>query len=214
MDMSEALLRGTVDLIKAGPFGVLMYERESGAYMISANGMHEGEELLDAVKSCGLITVHQSFLIEPVKKRFGLKEAGPCFQAVYTGRNRLPVKTMFSLRPLEPCHTGAVTEYYDLLSPREIERLICRGAMIGGFDGETLAGFAGVHAEGGMGLLFVRPGFRRRGLASALESYLINRILDRGRVPFSQIFEGNTASFRLQQSLGLTFAQGRVNWLY
>lgn len=213
-DMSEALRRGTADLIRAGEHGVLLFERESGAYMVSADSASEGERLLEAAPGCRLITVHQGFLVEPVKTRFGLQEAGPCFQAVYTGGKRLPVDTAFDIRPLEPRDAEMVTAYYHILSPDEIGRLICGGAMIGGFDGDVPAGFAGIHAEGGMGLLFVRPDYRRRGLAAALESSLINRILEMGRVPFGQIFEDNTASLRLQQSLGLTIAQGRVNWLY
>ena len=83
-----------------------------------------------------------------------------------------------------------------------------------GIDAEgELAAFAGVHAEGSMGMLEVLPAYRRRGMGEALEAWLIGWMLERGRVPFCQIFDGNEASLRLQKKLGLKLASGRLYWV-
>ena len=77
-----------------------------------------------------------------------------------------------------------------------------------------LAGFAGVHQEGALGMLEVVPAFRRRGLAEALEAAVIARVLEAGGFPYCHVRLGNTASESLQEKLGLVFDQGRtLCWL-
>ena len=79
---------------------------------------------------------------------------------------------------------------------------------------DQLAGFAGTHVEGTLGLLTVLPEYRRRGIATALESTAINRELQEGHVPYCHLYTDNLASRALQQSLGLSFADKNVWWLY
>ena len=86
--------------------------------------------------------------------------------------------------------------------------------MLGGLVDGVLAGFAGIHQEGAMGMLEVLPQFRRRGLAEVLEAALIDQQLRRGRFPYCHVRHGNTASEALQQKLGLTFDENRtLYWL-
>jgi tRNA (guanine37-N1)-methyltransferase len=74
-------------------------------------------------------------------------------------------------------------------------------------------GFIGKHAEGSMGLLEVLPENRRQGLARTLESFLIDRELREGNLPYCQVFRDNAASLALQKKLGLQLAEGLVIWL-
>ena len=83
----------------------------------------------------------------------------------------------------------------------------------GAFVGGALAGFIGTHAEGSMGMLEIFPEYRRRGLGCALEAGLIRRLLERGEIPFCQVIEGNEASMRLQEKLGMTFSDEPVYWM-
>ena len=64
-----------------------------------------------------------------------------------------------------------------------------------------------------MGILEVFEEFRRQGIAEALERHLINRILEKGWVPFCQIFTDNEASVKLQQKLGLRIVRDTVYWI-
>jgi hypothetical protein len=53
----------------------------------------------------------------------------------------------------------------------------------------------------------------RSGSAELLETFLINRLLDCGRVPFAQIVTDNTASLELQRKLGFTVSDKTLSWL-
>ena len=63
--------------------------------------------------------------------------------------------------------------------------------MYGMFIDGKPAGFIGMHAEGSLGLLEILPEYRRCRLAFALESYAINRMLEKGWTPYGQIILGN-----------------------
>ena len=87
------------------------------------------------------------------------------------------------------------------------------GTMYGMFIDGKPAGFIGMHAEGSLGLLEILPEYRRCGLAFALESYAINRMLEKGWTPYGQILLGNAASTSLQQKLGLSISKQTCYWL-
>lgn len=86
--------------------------------------------------------------------------------------------------------------------------------MWGLFDNGTLAGFIGMHDEGSMGLLEILPEYRRRGYGYLLEGCLIRLHLECGWVPFCHVVEGNDASMRLQEKLGMTFSELPAIWVY
>lgn len=76
-----------------------------------------------------------------------------------------------------------------------------------------LAGFAGTHQEGSMGMLTVLPEYRRRGLGLYLEQLSIARSLERGWLPFGQIAHSNEASLALQRSAGMILSERQVCWM-
>lgn len=65
-----------------------------------------------------------------------------------------------------------------------------------------------------MGLLEVLPRYRRKGYGAVLEAFLIRHMLSLGRTPFCQVFEGNTASEKLQQKLGMERSDQMTWWLF
>ena len=85
--------------------------------------------------------------------------------------------------------------------------------MWGAFFGEQIVGFMGKHGKGEMGLLFVDPSFRGKKIAMALETYVINHELELGNLPYGAVVEGNEASFRLQEKLGLHASKGMIYWM-
>ena len=62
-------------------------------------------------------------------------------------------------------------------------------------------------------ILEVFPEYRRQKVGKALETYLINQILEAAQIPYGQIKEGNEASMELQEDLGLCFAKTKVYWM-
>lgn len=79
--------------------------------------------------------------------------------------------------------------------------------------GESLAGFVGLHGEGGIGMLEVFPQYRRRGLAEALMRGIMRQQMEQGLAPFGHIVAGNEPSIRLQTKLGFSFAEELVYWM-
>ena len=85
--------------------------------------------------------------------------------------------------------------------------------MRGAFSQGQLMGFIGMHAEGSVGLLEVQPPYRRRGVATALMTCMAEYCLERGWIPFSQVFDGNTASMELHRQLGWTLCPDKLYWV-
>ncbi len=221
-DMLEVLSRDQARLLHADENGVLLFDEPSGAWMASAADEDMGERLLSLVpreEKELLFSVHQDFLRDSISRRFGRNYVSACTQFVYT-RKRPPEKTPgmqeYEIRPLtaeaaEEVYAGY--PHHDIYSLEDIQERIGAGALFGAFVEGGLAGFAGFHREGGMGMLEVLPQYRRRGIGEALEQYLIRFFLERGWTPFCQVFLGNEPSEALQKKLGLRRAQGRVYWI-
>lgn len=141
----------------------------------------------------------------------------PCHQAAYLRRAiAVPAAPGVVLRRLDACHASQVEELYSRYhDPGEIAPAIARGDMLGAFAGESLAGFVGVHEEGGIGMLQVVDAFRRRGIGAMLEAEMIRRELARGHLPFCQVTAGNAASLALQRALGMAVTdEACVTWFF
>ena len=152
-----------------------------------------------------LSAVHPDWMVMDFSQAYYLQKEPPRVQA----------RPGVSVRPLTLEDMDFVLENYHNPGAYEshIRQRIAEGMLGGLVDGE-LAGFAGIHQEGALGMLEVLPQFRRRGLAEVLEAAIIARQLERGRFPYCHVRRGNTASEALQRKLGLTFDENRtLYWL-
>ena len=132
-----------------------------------------------------------------------------CRVVVYTGEP-LP-EPEADIRVLGPEAADFVHAHYHTVPDRDyIVGRLEAGVMLGVFVDGAPAGFIGVHDDTSMGMLEVLPEYRRRGLARALETALINRQLARGILPWGEVFLDNTAYLRLQA--GLMTDVGSVYW--
>ena len=148
-----------------------------------------------------------------VIEKSGYNCGNECVNAIYLKREALP-ESSFDIRPLTMEYAQLASSTYHMGDLEYITELIEKQILTGAFEGETLMGFMGVHDEGAMGILEVLPEYRRRGIARALESYMINRSLERGEVPYGQIFADNTASLELQKMLGMEISEKRICWMW
>ena len=55
---------------------------------------------------------------------------------------------------------------------------------------------------------------RRQGYGEELESFMINRFLEEGRVPYAHIIVDNEKSMNLQKKLGYEVADKKIYWLF
>ena len=171
-----------------------------------------------------VLSLHQREFV-PVAEELGYGLDMECLQAVYTRREKLPITGLYrtdggvlengiSIRPLTMEYLDtACAVYHTVDDPEYMRGRIAKGAMYGAFIDGQLAGFMGVHDEGSIGLLEVLPEYRRRHVAMALETYVFNRFIEQGMIPYGQIVVGNEASGRLQEKMGVCFAKEHVFWL-
>jgi len=213
MGMIEPIRRGTAEVLFADASAVLIHEIKSGAYMLSADTQRIGEALLDTVPQGSLWTVHQPFMVKPVRDRYGLRNTYECLQAVYLSPRKLDARGALRIAPLDMAYAAQISEKYRMATLEELQDIIRDGSLYGGFLGDELAAFGGFHKEGSIGMLEVFPPYRRRGFAVQLESRLVNLLLSQGRVPYAQIFPDNEQSVRLHKKLGFQFSAQTLFWM-
>ncbi|MDY5931675.1 MAG: GNAT family N-acetyltransferase [Candidatus Ornithospirochaeta sp.] len=121
----------------------------------------------------------------------------------------------YEYRTLDDSYFGFVKSHYSNFSSDEaLQYDIEKGNLFGIFDHGIIMGFAGFHPEGSMGLLEVLPEFRGKGIGTYLESYVINRALENGKIPFCNVYTHNSNSIRLQNRIGMIRGRRNSAWVY
>ena len=219
LDLTEAVRRGDGRVLGAAPGGALvaftnLIDGPDFGYTMFAGDLETAQALCDLIPpGPGFLTVHERGYFDLLNERFGFSEINACWQVGYLHTAPPPLPELgVEVRPLEASCLPTVCANYDLEDGEYLSWLISRGELVGAFDGDTLMAFAGCHAEGSMGLLEVLPQYRRRGLATLLQSHLIKLELSRGHIPYGQVFDGNLPSLALQQSLGMARSMGKLYW--
>ncbi|MBQ3898399.1 MAG: GNAT family N-acetyltransferase, partial [Lachnospiraceae bacterium] len=82
------------------------------------------------------------------------------------------------------------------------------------FENGEIAGFIGCHGEGSIGMLYIDEKYRHKGYAADLESFMFNRDLEHGRIPYGQVVLGNEASVKLQEKIGVYGGDKVLTWLH
>lgn len=164
-----------------------------------------------------LVAVHEEHCLPYLMKNYCVKPfLGETFhQMAYLqpAPPSLP-DSPFAVRPLDSSYFPQVAAIHKEEDPEYLLERLESGVMLGAFDGDVLAGFIGVHAEGAMGLLQVHPDYRRRGVGKLLELHQITRHLARGETPYGSVLTTNTASLALQRSVGMTPSVPTFHWLF
>jgi len=192
-----------------------------GAIVVQKN---DGEGL-DQNVEIEYLALHQEYMQEAVTELFGMTTSMVCTQAVYTKKEKLPITGLYSMnekntdfpiqiRKLTAMDFDKAAKFYEGADGVEyLRERMEKGWLYGAYYEGELAGFAGMHTEGSLGMLQVFPEYRRKNIGRALETYIINLALELGYVPYGQVVEGNEKSMGLQKSLGLCFAKTPVYWM-
>ena len=215
MDMIVPIKRGTADILHASSEGVCLKETQSGAHMISVSSYDLSRKLIDLIPRGEMVTFHQAYLIEDLKERFDSYTLMESYQAVYFKTEPLPVRGDMEVKALNLSHFPILMENYDVNVGAEYlhNRLEC-GALFGGYVTNSLVGFAGIHAEGSIGLLKIFEQYQKKGYGTALTSFMVNHQLNQNAIPFAQIDIDNMASLTLMRKLGFDVSCERVFWLF
>ena len=231
MDMIESINRGRAILIAREGNDILIQDKETGYFHHSGTKKDFFMELPKDVRlSIKKLVLHQEEMVEPVRKLLNLDTQLVCYQSVYTPRERLPITGLYRADG-KPTENGVVirlltmeyadevqdvynnADYQKVKDQGYIRERIKKGQMFGAFVNEELAGIIGVHNDDSIGMLYVHKEFRGRRIGTALQTYIVNKMIDFGWRPYSQVMVGDEASMKIQKSLNMFSSKTPIFWM-
>lgn len=214
IDMIEAIRIKQAEILYAEQDGVMIYETDSQTCMIAAENFEPCRQILSQ-NTYHQFAVHQKELAEEIQAQYHFATSVLTNQAAWMQKNA-PEFDDSGIIALKNEHAKEVCSFYGTMedSGDYVRELISRGQLWGIFEGDRMAGFAGEHLEGSMGLLEILPEYRRKRYGFRLEAFLIRHFLEHGKLPFCQVIEGNTESMSLQKKLGMEISEQPTWWLF
>lgn len=224
IEMIEVIRRGKAVLHYFKKDGVLLQDIDSGYLMATCSNETAANIIIDQMKALlqdgnepTYIVAHQSILRDLMKEKLGYSVLMECKQAVYTRKEVLPLRKSelkdYSFKVLTIADLPIVAKHYSYGDEKYLLERIQKKGLFGICKEDNLCGFIGIHSDGSLGMLEVFPDYRRSGIGLLLETYLINHVLRLGWTPYGQVDITNTASFQLQEKLGLCFSKNNLWWL-
>ncbi len=215
--MMESLSRGWGEILYSDiqPDGVnaAVYDPRCGICMATARGEEWAGMLSEQIPREARQVLVSDPGLRHLLENGQYKVLGEYSQVLYTRRETLPVKYK-DIRPLSMeyytrvcswlCGKGRNTDAGEAY----IRERITAGAVYGAFTGDgTLAGIIGMHQDGSLGMPYVEKEYRGLGIGASLESYAVNRILEKGWTPYGHVTVGNRSWEKLQEKLGFYRAE-------
>lgn len=214
IDMVENLRSGKAQVVAVNSEGVLLYHKEIQLYMMTAKTAGVARRFAALAEADCFAVVHNPAAAEAFSQCLGLKQHLVCTQAMWP-HSTPPVVPSSGLeyRVLPVDMAEEIEQIY--INPVGLEYIrdrLAAGVVIGAYIDGNLAGFIGRHSEGAMGMLEVKPEYRRRGIAQQLVAKMCAQLLEEGRVPFCQLVVGNEASYKLHKHMGFIIGQEPLVW--
>ena len=215
LGLDRVLKRGSGEIIAEQEDALFIRDSVSGACLLACEDVSVGRHMLDGYirQDCDLLMVSSAALGREAYNKYGFSEKLECYQVAYYGE-KPRVAAGITVRTADEEDLPMLTENYRLVSPEEIEKIVRRKSILLGYHHDQLIGFIGEHLEGSMGILYVFPGFRRKGFGAALQSHLIAKTIEEGYIPFGQVEKENHASLCLQKKLGMTQSENLIIWMW
>jgi GNAT superfamily N-acetyltransferase len=212
----QCIARGTADVLEENEHGIFLRDTVSDAYMLTTGNTEEGIRWLKKHEALQypLLALFQSDLVAFARKRYALLSMIDSFQAVYEKKEPPVCNKDIEIQVASEEDDKLIAAHYTLLNEQKRKKVIRSGKLFLGRHKGEVVGFIGQHLEGSMGLLEILPEHRGKGYGTALESYLIARMLAKGQLPFCQIEADNEKSLNLQKKLGLTISNEHIYWLF
>lgn len=221
VDMQQACVRGNAEKVEFCDENAVLLKHRSGIYMLWAKTEADGVRALESLESddplyrgMRLCVAHGRAALDAVIHTTQLTYDKACIQFCRYSKQKLPLEGIGTIRLLTRKDLPVVAETYKHMTEDRIARAIDEGLMYGlELDGE-LAAFIGWHSEGSCGMLEVMKKYRRRGIGTELEGYMHNLHIDRGWVPYGQVYTDNEASLSMQTKFELDRSSDYIWWTF
>lgn len=214
-DMSESLRRGRGELVYEGKDGAIIWDKEAGTCFLAVFLESAAGKIVNTIPAGDILffVLHQECLLAPMEKSYEILEKKICRRAVFNRKTPLEIAKDAVIRQLDVSFLEEISGHYSMGSKEYVQERLESGNMFGAFIDGKLAGFAGEHIEGSIGMLEVYEEYRRRGIAESLEAYMINYHLSKGYLPYGDVIAANAPSFNLQRKLGLKITKETFYWV-
>lgn len=211
LDLIYALDHGA-GVIHFSQDGIML--KYNDIYMLSVKDIHLAAQLLNDLNNCQMITIHNDRYQELIKEKFGLTQEIVAYQYGYLKND----VTVIDVPKIQIKNIGI--EYYDFIKQNystfiDEDYLLKRvqaNVFIGAFDDNKIVGFAGIHEEGSIGFVEVIEAYRRKKIASMLETYMIDRLLKEKKIVYLQVDIDNIPSMRMHEKLGYVRSNDIITW--
>lgn len=211
VDMLESLRRGATVLYD-GP-GAMLLSEASHNYMLAATDPEEGKHALACLPDdARFLVAHEWAMHDYITEVLGHRNSYRCVQAHFD-RPIVCNHHLLTICHPTPADWDTVRSNYHLVDEEELYDNFVSDDFFAAYHEGHLVGFAGLHAEGAMGMLYVLPEYRHRGFAEEITAFLVTRQHSLGRYAYAHIFADNEASINLQRKLGVTLAPNPIWWI-
>ena len=213
-DMLECLRRGSPVLYDSAR-AMLIHEQD-GVCILGASDVEEAKAALARLpQSTRMIVVRDRRIRDYAIATLGFADSSECVQVYYdSARAPRPAGGKLEIRHPSASDWAAVRDAYDLITEEKLHEHFVSDDFFCGYYRGDLVGFAGLHTEGALGMLYVFPAYRRRGFAEELSDFMVNRQLSLGRYAYAHVFIDNEASIALQRKTNMTFADWHIFWIW
>ena len=211
IQLIEALRRGTGEIIHTDP--LIIYMPCDELILVDTNAVMDVKNFFEIIPdNIHSIVVSKQFG-DILEKQPGIEKSCDVYNYVYTENVHRKIKNK-DIRLLDESYADYVGKAYELGGYEYAISRVRDGVVYGIFENGEIAGFIGCHGEGSIGMLYIDEKYRHKGYAADLESFMFNRDLELGRIPYGQVVLGNEASVKLQEKMGVYGGDKVLTWLH
>ena len=209
------MLKPNCKIILNEKYGFLVYHTSSDINVLLCDCKDGFEEkLLEKILELNLplIQVFNDKLAEMLKKNNYETTGGPCFQAVYKGE-KINSSELINLKKED---LEFVKNTYEEGNSKEyVQHVFDANNLYGYYKNNELIGYVGKHSKNNVGLLYVKPEYRRKGIGMKLLKMAFSKCEDFGNpYPYTHIFMTNEVSLKLHKKLGCEFGKKKLTWFH
>ena len=215
VNIYKVIKRNTAEILEEDESGIFVFDKKSEIFIIACDDTNKGLSWVDKhYKGNYLINVCvNEELANIIFKKYNKRIMKTCYQVVYLKKELLELDDKYPIRDATMDDKQFILDNYHILDDEEINRIIENKEIFMIEKDGDVAGFIGEHGEGSMGMLFIKEDYRKLGLATNLEKFMINKTIEEGYIPFGHIVDDNYKSLNLQKKLGLEIAPGFNYWI-
>ena len=156
--------------------------------------------------------IHNSSYDQLFKEKFNLEPKIIAYQYSYL-KKYVTISTEIKIKPIGIEYLNFIEQNY--LAPVDhqyLQKRLDANVFVGAFIGDQIVGFAGIHDEGTIGFVEVLKKYRRMKIGTALETYLIDRLLKAKEDIYLQVETNNDVSMKFHEKLGFLRGNDIISW--